>query len=94
MQLLLEYIVKNIVTHPDDVVIEKSEETIPNGSMSEIYTINCNSEDIGAIIGKKGQTIRSIRSIAKVKAIKDKTYVDVRVAGTPENKLEDVSEES
>lgn len=87
MQLLLDFIVKNIVSHPDDVVIEKTEETIPNGSTAEIYTINLNSEDIGAVIGKKGQTIRSIRSIAKVKAIKDKTYVDVRVAGNPENKL-------
>lgn len=84
MQLLLEFIVKNIVSKPDDVVIVKSEETISNGSTAQIYTINLNSEDIGAVIGKKGQTIRSIRSIAKVKAIKEKTYVDVRVAGTPE----------
>ena len=94
MQLLLEFIVKNIVSNPDDVVIEKSEETIPNGSTAEIYTINLNSIDIGAVIGKKGQTIRSIRSIAKVKAIKDKTYVDVRVAGTPEAPLIETAEKS
>ncbi len=81
MQLLLEYIVKNIVSNPDEVVIEKSEEIIPNGNVAQIYAISLNSSDIGAVIGKKGQTIRSIRSIAKVKAIKDKTYVDVRVAG-------------
>ncbi len=92
MQLLLEYIVKNIVANPDDVSIERSEETIPSGNTLEVYTINLNSQDIGAVIGKKGQTIRSIRSIAKVKAIKEKSYVDVRVAGTPEHKLEEVSE--
>ncbi len=57
MQLLLEYIVKNIVSNPDDVVIEKSEETIPNGSTAQIYTINLNSQDVGAVIGKKGHKI-------------------------------------
>lgn len=84
MQSLLEFIVKNIVTHPDEVEINVSEETLANGNPSQVYNIHLNQEDIGIVVGKKGQTIRSIRSIAKVKAIKEKTYVDVRVIANDE----------
>lgn len=66
MKEFIEYLVKQIVNNPEDVVIEQREE---NGTF--IYEINVNEEDMGIVIGKRGRNINSLRNIAKSKAIKD-----------------------
>lgn len=66
MQVLLQFILENIVDHPEDIKIESEE--------SEFGFINLklsvNPEDMGKVIGKKGKIIGSIRKILKIKAIK------------------------
>ncbi|MEX0896389.1 MAG: KH domain-containing protein [Patescibacteria group bacterium] len=66
MKNLLEYIIIHLVTHPEDVVIE--EKTTEQGSE---FLIRVHQEDIGRIIGKGGSVIHAIRSIAKIRAIKE-----------------------
>lgn len=81
MKDLIEYMVKNIVNNPDDVKIDEMETTDAMNAdrKSVIYSLNLNPEDIGIVIGKSGQTIKSIRSIAKIKAIKEGYYVDIQI---------------
>jgi len=79
MQELIEYLVKSIVSNPDDVEISQSQRASDFGKDVDVYTIKVNSEDMGLIIGKGGQTIQSVRNIAKVKAIKQGKYIDVMV---------------
>ncbi len=58
---LVEYIVKQLVTHPDQVkinVIKKG-----NASMLEISVAQ---DDRGRVIGKEGQTIKALRSLIEV----------------------------
>jgi len=65
MRELLELILKNITTHPDEVIIEMA-----NEEGREIYNITVNPEDMGRVIGKNGKVIRAIRSLAHVIAIR------------------------
>jgi uncharacterized protein len=58
MQAFLEYVVKGLVAHPDDVTITPVER---NGMT--IYEVRVNPEDMGRIIGKQGVTINAIRSL-------------------------------
>ncbi len=58
MQAFLEYVVKGLVTHPDDVTVTPVER---NGTT--IYEVRVSPEDMGRIIGKQGVTINAIRSL-------------------------------
>ena len=71
MKEFLEYIIKEIVTKPESIEIDE----IKKGDMF-IYKIRAAEEDMGLLIGKEGRTIKSIRNMAKAKAIKD----DVRIS--------------
>lgn len=64
MRELLEYIVKSLVSKPDEVVIE--EETL-EGAIN--FKLTVSSEDMGLIIGKSGQTIRAIRRLLSARAM-------------------------
>ncbi|HXK52919.1 KH domain-containing protein [Candidatus Nomurabacteria bacterium] len=81
MKEFLEYIVKNIVKHPDEMKIEETVE----GSIVRIL-IKPAKEDMGVVIGKEGRTINNIRALARAKAIKDnvKVYVDISEDGESE----------
>ena len=69
MKILLEYIVKNIVKVPDEVII--TETTNEDGVV--VFNISVNPEDMGRVIGKGGKVINSIRTIMRVKAAASKT---------------------
>jgi predicted RNA-binding protein YlqC (UPF0109 family) len=58
MQSFLEYIVKGLVQHPDEVSITPVER---NGMT--IYELRMNSSDVGRVIGRQGMTINAIRSL-------------------------------
>ncbi len=75
MKELLEYIVTGLVNHPEEVKID--EQVLPDGLI--ILSISANSEDYGRIIGRQGMLIRSLRTIVKARAIKEKKRVMVRV---------------
>jgi predicted RNA-binding protein YlqC (UPF0109 family) len=61
---LIEYLVKNIVNLPDSVSLEEKTE---NGFSS--FYLKTAPEDIGKVIGKKGKTIKAIRSLLYLKGI-------------------------
>lgn len=71
---LVEYIVKRLVTQPDSVGIDASEED--GGSKILIRVAH---EDVGRVIGKRGATINAIRLLAKAAAVKAGERVDVDI---------------
>jgi uncharacterized protein len=73
MKDLVEYILKNITTYPDDIVVTEEKE-----ENSVTIKIKANEEDIPRIIGKEGKIIRSIRNIAKIVARKNDLWVNVQ----------------
>lgn len=70
MKQLIEYIVSNIVNHPESVVI--NETPSDDGSFTK-YLIQVDPEDVGRVIGKQGKVIKSIRQIIRVAAIQKGT---------------------
>lgn len=74
MKDVLEFILKNITTLPDEVSIEEREE---EGGTN--YIISVNSADVGRIIGKEGKVIKAIRTIMRVIAIQKGVRVRVSV---------------
>lgn len=82
MQEILEFILKNITTMPDDVKIEVQEE---EGTSNYIVTVN--PVDVGRIIGKEGKVIKAIRTIMRVIAIQ--RGVHIRISVVSENGPQD-----
>lgn len=74
MKQLLEYIIPNIVNHPEDVEIQEVES---NGLTT--LTIKVNQEDMGRVIGKSGKVIKAIRQIGRIVAIKKGIRVNIDV---------------
>ncbi len=72
---LLEYLVKNLVTNPDKVVV--SEELKEDSKL--VLHLSVDSSDMGRIIGKEGRIIRAIREIINSYGMKNskKVLVDV-----------------
>ena len=74
MQDVLEFVLKNITTVPDDIKIEVQDEA---GTTN--YLITVNPADVGRIIGKEGKVIKAIRTIMRVIAIQRGVHVRVSV---------------
>ncbi|RJP46026.1 MAG: KH domain-containing protein [Armatimonadetes bacterium] len=74
MKELLEYIVKSLVAKPEEVeVSEESDENVLN------FNLKVSPEDMGIVIGKAGQTIKSIRRLLIARALAEKITSAVRV---------------
>ena len=74
MQPLVEHIVKNIVSNPDEVTVELAEER--EGS---VYYVTVEQNDVGKMIGKNGRVITAIRHLVSAAAAKGqrKAYVKI-----------------
>ncbi len=57
----IEYIVKQIVSHPDDVEVVQTTD-----DLGVLITLKVNKEDMGKIIGKSGQTAKSLRVLLRM----------------------------
>lgn len=79
MKQLIEYIVSNIVNHPENVTVTETE--VEPGVTK--YIIDVNPEDIGRVIGKQGKVIKAIRQIVRIAAIQKGTraIVDLKEEG-------------
>lgn len=70
----LETIVKALVEKPEDVVVER---TIDERGV--LLTLKVNPEEMGKIIGKQGQTARSLRTLLRIMGNKNNSYVNLKV---------------
>lgn len=59
MKEFVEYIVKNLVDAPNDVNVNCYE-----GDRGMIVEVRVNPQDVGKIVGRKGNTIKALRTIS------------------------------
>ena len=73
-QAFLEYVVKAIVNHPEDV---KSTRTVDERGV--LITLDLNPTDMGYVIGRRGQTARAVRTLLKVVGAKNNARVNLKI---------------
>ena len=73
-QMFVEQLVKAIVAHPEDV---KTERTVDERGV--LITLHVNPEDMGYVIGRQGQTARSIRTLLKIVGAKNNARVNMKI---------------
>ena len=73
-QEFLEYLVKGLVDHPEDVKIDRKVD-----EMGVLLSLKVNPEDMGQIIGKEGSTARSIRSLVRIVGLKNHARVNLKI---------------
>jgi len=73
-QEFVEYIVRGIVNHPDDVTTERTVD-----EMGVLITLKINQEDMGYVIGRQGQTARAIRTLLKIVGAKSNARVNLKI---------------
>ena len=73
-QDFLEYLVKALVDHPEDVKIDRKVD-----EMGVLLSLKVNPEDMGQIIGKAGSTARAIRSLVRIVGLKNHARVNLKI---------------
>lgn len=73
-QQFVETLVQAIVNHPSDV---KTDRTVDERGV--LITLHVNPEDMGYVIGRQGQTARSIRTLLKIVGAKTNARVNLKI---------------
>ena len=73
-QEYLEYVIKGIVAHPNDVQVKRVVD-----EMGVLLVVKVNSEDMGQVVGKEGITIKSIRLLLRIIGLKNHARVNVKI---------------
>lgn len=73
-QQFVEYVVKSLVGHPDDVVVDR---TIDEKGV--LLKLTVNPEDLGRVIGKRGVTAQSIRTLLRALGTKNDARYNFKI---------------
>ena len=73
---LVEYLVCGLVDDVNSVALD-----VTDSEASTLIEITCAAEDAGKVIGRKGRTIKAIRTLARALGQRVGTSVEVEVLG-------------
>lgn len=71
---LVDFFVSSIIDHPEELELE-----VTDAPGSTVIEIHANQSDCGKIIGKQGQTIKSLRILARALGSRLGLAVDIQV---------------
>jgi predicted RNA-binding protein YlqC (UPF0109 family) len=73
-QQFVEYIVKSLVEHPDDVVVDRIVD-----EKGVLLTLTVNPEDLGRVIGRRGVTAQSLRTLLRALGTKNAARYNLKI---------------
>ncbi|OYX44026.1 hypothetical protein B7Y94_00365 [Candidatus Saccharibacteria bacterium 32-49-12] len=73
-QQFVEYVVKSLVENPDDVVVERIID-----EKGVLLTLTVNPEDLGRVIGKRGGTAQSLRTLLRALGTKNDARYNLKI---------------
>lgn len=73
-QQFIEYVVKNLVDHPDEVQLER---TVDDRGV--LLKLSVHPDDMGKIIGKAGSTAKAIRTLLRVVGAKTDERLNLKI---------------
>ena len=82
-QAFLEYVIKALVDQPDRVKVTRTVD-----QMGVLLTLDVHPDDMGKIIGRSGNTAKSIRTLLRVVGMKHNARVNLKI-NEPEGGLRD-----
>lgn len=90
-QQFVEYIVKSLVGFPEDVHVDRIVD-----EKGVLLTLTVNPEDLGRVIGRRGVTAQSLRTLLRALGTKNTARYNLKIVNNddPERSLEISSEET
>ena len=73
-QEFLEYVIKALVDHPEDVKINRTVD-----EMGVLLMLSVHKDDMGKVIGRSGATAKAIRTILRVVGMKYDARVNLKI---------------
>ncbi len=73
-QEFLEYLVKSLVDHPEDIRIERKVD-----EMGVLLTLRVHPADMGQIVGRQGSTAKSIRALLRIVGMKNNARINLKI---------------
>ena len=70
----LEFVVKALVDHPEEVKVDRNVD-----EMGVLLTLNINPEDMGYVIGRKGQNAKAIRTLLRIVGARNNSRVNMKI---------------
>ncbi len=80
-QQFVEYIVKSLVSNPDDVVVERIID-----EKGVLLTLTVNPEDLGRVIGKRGVTAQSLRTLLRALGTKNDARYNLKIVNNDDER--------
>lgn len=80
-QQFVEYIVKSVVGHPDDVAVERIID-----EKGVLLSLTVNPEDLGRVIGKRGVTAQSLRTLLRALGVKNDARYNLKIVNNDEDR--------
>lgn len=76
-QQFVEYIVKTLVNNPDKVTVDRIID-----EKGVLLSLNVDPEDIGRVIGKRGATAQSLRTLLRALGTKNDARYNLKIVNT------------
>lgn len=73
-QQFLEFVIKALVDSPDQVKVDRTVD-----EMGVLLTLEVAASDMGKIIGRQGNTAKSIRTLLRVVGMKNNSRVNLKI---------------
>jgi len=80
-QQFVEYIVKSLVEYPDDVAVERLID-----EKGVLLSLTVNPEDLGRVIGKRGVTAQSLRTLLRALGTKNDARYNLKIINNDEER--------
>ena len=78
-QQFVEYIVKTLVNNPDKVVVDRKID-----EKGVLLSLSVDPEDVGRVIGRRGATAQSIRTLLRALGTKNDARFNLKIVNTDE----------
>ncbi|MGK2896492.1 MAG: KH domain-containing protein [Candidatus Saccharimonadales bacterium] len=80
-QQFVEYIVKSLVGYPDDVIVERIID-----EKGVLLTLTVNPDDLGRVIGKRGATAQSLRTLLRALGTKNDARYNLKIVNNDDDR--------
>lgn len=76
-QQFIEYIVKSLVSNPDEVVVERILD-----ERGVLLELSVHPDDLGRVIGKRGVTAQALRTLLRALGVKNDARYNLKIVNT------------